>query len=55
MVESLDYSGLAVIHPQLFAGQQVGAFALAPLLRRAADAARCAVCTFSGLGRCGSP
>lgn len=35
---ALTYAGLAVLHPQLFAGQQAGAFALAPLLRRAAEA-----------------
>lgn len=34
---ALTYAGLAVLHPQLFAGQQAGAFALAPLLRRAAE------------------
>lgn len=32
---SLTYSGIAVLHPQLFAGCQPGAFKLAPLLRRA--------------------
>lgn len=32
---SLTYSGVAVLHPQLFAGCQAGAFKLAPLLRRA--------------------
>lgn len=32
---SLTYSGVAVLHPQLFAGCQPGAFKLAPLLRRA--------------------
>ncbi|MWV11254.1 NTP transferase domain-containing protein [Pseudomonas sp. R-28-1W-6] len=32
---SLTYSGVAVLHPQLFAGCQDGAFKLAPLLRRA--------------------
>lgn len=46
--ESLTYSGLAVIHPQLFAGQQAGAFALAPLLRRAADAGQVSGEYFSG-------
>lgn len=35
---ALTYSGLAVLHPRLFAEQQGGAFALAPLLRQAADA-----------------
>jgi MurNAc alpha-1-phosphate uridylyltransferase len=32
---SLTYSGIAVLHPQLFTGCQPGAFKLAPLLRRA--------------------
>lgn len=36
--QALTYSGLAVLDPQLFEGQQAGAFALAPLLRRAAEA-----------------
>lgn len=36
--QGLTYSGLAVLHPQLFEHQQSGAFALAPLLRSAADA-----------------
>ncbi len=31
----LTYSGIAVLHPQLFAGCQAGAFKLAPLLRQA--------------------
>lgn len=31
----LTYSGIAVLHPQLFAGCSVGAFKLAPLLRDA--------------------
>ncbi|MFO7705439.1 MAG: nucleotidyltransferase family protein [Halopseudomonas sp.] len=35
---ALTYAGLAVLHPQLFEGQQAAAFALAPLLRRAAEA-----------------
>lgn len=34
---ALTYSGIAVISPELFAGQSAGAFALAPLLRAAAD------------------
>lgn len=33
----LTYSGIAVLSPELFAGQQAGAYALAPLLRAAAD------------------
>lgn len=33
--EALTYSGLAVLHPQLFAGCSAGAFKLAPLLRHA--------------------
>ncbi|HSX71762.1 MAG TPA: mannose-1-phosphate guanylyltransferase, partial [Pseudomonas sp.] len=32
---SLTYSGIAVLHPRLFAGCQAGAFKLAPLLRAA--------------------
>ncbi len=32
---SLTYSGMAVLHPQLFADSQPGAFKLAPLLRAA--------------------
>ena len=31
----LTYSGIAVLHPQLFAGCKAGAFPLAPLLKRA--------------------
>jgi MurNAc alpha-1-phosphate uridylyltransferase len=31
----LTYSGIAVLHPQLFAGCTAGAFKLAPLLRGA--------------------
>lgn len=31
----LTYSGMAVVHPQLFAGCEAGAFKLAPLLRHA--------------------
>ena len=32
---ALTYSGIAVLHPRLFAGCQPGAFKLAPLLRAA--------------------
>jgi MurNAc alpha-1-phosphate uridylyltransferase len=32
---ALTYSGIAVLHPQLFAGCTAGAFKLAPLLRKA--------------------
>ena len=32
---SFTYSGMAVLHPRLFAGCQPGAFKLAPLLRAA--------------------
>lgn len=32
---TLTYSGIAVLHPQLFDGCTAGAFKLAPLLRRA--------------------
>jgi MurNAc alpha-1-phosphate uridylyltransferase len=35
--ERLTYSGLAVLHPDLFAGCAAGRFPLAPLLRHAAD------------------
>ncbi len=34
----LTYSGIALLHPDLFAGCSDGKFPLAPLLRRAADA-----------------
>ena len=34
-VETLTYSGIAVLHPRLFAGCSAGAFKLAPLLRQA--------------------
>uniref|UniRef100_UPI0035671637 nucleotidyltransferase family protein n=1 Tax=Halopseudomonas sp. TaxID=2901191 RepID=UPI0035671637 len=34
---TLTYSGIAVLNPQLFAQRDGGAFALAPLLRDAAD------------------
>lgn len=33
----LTYSGMAILHPQLFAGCQEGAFKLAPLLRAAIE------------------
>ncbi len=33
--QGLTYSGIAVLHPQLFADCQLGAFKLAPLLRKA--------------------
>lgn len=33
--QTLTYSGIAVLHPQLFAGCRAGAFKLAPLLRNA--------------------
>ena len=36
----LTYSGIALLHPELFAGCEPGAFALAPLLRRAIAAGR---------------
>jgi MurNAc alpha-1-phosphate uridylyltransferase len=38
----LTYSGIAIYRPELFDGQQDGAFPLAPLLRSAADAGRLA-------------
>ncbi len=34
-VETLTYSGIAVLHPRLFTGCSAGAFKLAPLLRQA--------------------
>lgn len=37
-VPRLTYSGIAVLHPRLFADSPEGAFRLAPLLRRALDA-----------------
>lgn len=36
----LTYSGMAVLHPELFQGQTAGAFKLAPLLRQAMSAGR---------------
>ncbi len=36
--DMLTYSGIALLHPDLFAGCSDGVFPLAPLLRRAADA-----------------
>ena len=33
--QALTYSGIAIVHPQLFAGCRAGAFKLAPLLRKA--------------------
>ena len=36
----LTYSGLAILHPDLFAGCKDGVFPLAPLLRKAADEGR---------------
>jgi MurNAc alpha-1-phosphate uridylyltransferase len=38
--QRLTYSGIAVLHPELFAGQAPGRFPLAPLLRAAATAGR---------------
>ena len=38
--KGLTYSGIAVLHPALLAEQPAGAFALAPLLRQAADQGR---------------
>ena len=37
---SLTYSGIAILHPRLFAGCEPGAFKLAPLLREAMDDGR---------------
>lgn len=44
----LTYSGIAVLHPQLFAGCQDGAFKLAPLLRAAMDNGRVTGERFTG-------
>jgi MurNAc alpha-1-phosphate uridylyltransferase len=38
--DCLTYSGISVLDPQLFAGQQLGRFPLAPLLRTAMQAGR---------------
>ena len=35
--QCLTYSGLAILHPQLFAGQSAGRYPVAPLLRSACD------------------
>ncbi|WP_375741176.1 N-acetylmuramate alpha-1-phosphate uridylyltransferase MurU [Pseudomonas boanensis] len=45
---SLTYSGIAVLHPRLFAGCQSGAFKLAPLLRQAMAEGRVSGEYFSG-------
>ncbi|MNP58128.1 hypothetical protein D3C76_1530150 [compost metagenome] len=37
---TLTFSGLSVLHPDLFAGCQAGAFKLAPLLRQAMSAGK---------------
>ena len=44
----LTYSGIAVLHPQLFSGQAGGAFKLAPLLRLAMDKGQVSGEYFSG-------
>lgn len=44
----LTYSGIAILHPRLFEGHGGGAFPLAPLLRRAADAGRLAGARLAG-------
>ncbi|WP_022961612.1 N-acetylmuramate alpha-1-phosphate uridylyltransferase MurU [Halopseudomonas pelagia] len=46
--QGLTYSGLAVLHPKLFEHERAGAFALAPLLRRAADTGRLSGEYFAG-------
>ena len=46
---TLTYSGIAVLSPQLFAGYEAGAFALAPLLRAAADRGLVSGEYFSGI------
>ncbi|MGI3129470.1 N-acetylmuramate alpha-1-phosphate uridylyltransferase MurU [Halopseudomonas pachastrellae] len=46
--QGLTYSGIAVLHPALLADQPDGAFALAPLLRQAADQGRVSGEHFSG-------
>ena len=38
--EMYTYSGLSILHPELFLGCEDGAYPLAPLLRKAADAGR---------------
>jgi MurNAc alpha-1-phosphate uridylyltransferase len=38
--ERLTYSGVAMLHPDMFAGTAPGRFALAPLLFRARDQGR---------------
>lgn len=45
---SLTYSGIAVLHPQLFADCAAGAFKLAPLLRQAMAAGRVSGERFAG-------
>ncbi|MBC9252458.1 mannose-1-phosphate guanylyltransferase [Pseudomonas alcaligenes] len=45
---SLTYSGIAVLHPQLFAGCPAGAFKLAPLLRQAMAAGQVSGERFAG-------
>ena len=45
---SLTYSGIAVLHPRLFAGCQPGAFKLAPLLRQAMAAGQVSGEHFTG-------
>ncbi|MBT8769143.1 N-acetylmuramate alpha-1-phosphate uridylyltransferase MurU [Metapseudomonas boanensis] len=45
---NLTYSGIAVLHPHLFAGCQPGAFKLAPLLRQAMAEGRVSGEYFSG-------
>jgi MurNAc alpha-1-phosphate uridylyltransferase len=42
------YSGVAILHPQLFAGCSDGVFSLVPLLREAADAGRVSGELFNG-------
>ena len=44
----LTYSGIAVLHPQLFSGQVDGAFKLAPLLRQAIEHGQVSGEHFSG-------
>lgn len=47
-LNTLTYSGIAVLHPQLFADCAAGAFKLAPLLRHAARQGRVSGEHFSG-------
>lgn len=47
--QRLTFSGISLLHPQLFAGCRDGAFPLAPLLRRAMEQGRVSGLLHSGL------